>query len=65
MHSPIAAFWGFGAFATTTMLNGVSIVLLYFLVTFIKLEPVVAGGFSSTQWPTRSSPSPAWRCRAR
>ena len=42
--SRIAAFWGLGAFATTTMLNGVSIVLLYFLVTFVKLEPVVAGG---------------------
>ena len=40
----IAAFWGLGAFATTTMLNGVSIVLLFFLVNFVKLEPVVAGG---------------------
>ena len=26
------------------MLNGVSIVLLFFLVTFVKIEPVVAGG---------------------
>lgn len=40
----IAAFWGLGAFATTTMLNGVSIVLLFFLVNFVKLEPVMAGG---------------------
>ncbi len=39
----IAAFWGLGSMATTTMLNGVSVVLLYFLVTFIKVEPVVAG----------------------
>jgi len=39
----IAAFWGLGAFATTTMLNGVSIVLLFFLVNFVKVEPVIAG----------------------
>ncbi len=39
----IAAFWGLGAFATTTMMNGVSIVLLFFLVTIVKLEPVIAG----------------------
>jgi GPH family glycoside/pentoside/hexuronide:cation symporter len=39
----IAAFWGLGAFATTTMLNVISIVLLFFLVNFVKLEPVVAG----------------------
>lgn len=39
----LAAFWGLGAFATTTMLNGVSIVLLFFLVNFVKVEPVVAG----------------------
>jgi len=39
----IAASWGLGTFATTTMLNGVSVVLLYFLVTFIKVEPVIAG----------------------
>lgn len=39
----IAAFWGLGAFATTTMLNGVSIVLLFFLVTYVKVEPVIAG----------------------
>ena len=40
----IAAFWGLGAFATTTMLNGVAIVLLFFLVNFVKIEPVIAGG---------------------
>ena len=40
----IAACWGLGAFATTTMLNGVSIVLLFFLVNFVKIEPVIAGG---------------------
>ena len=39
----IAASWGLGTFATTTMLNGVSVVLLYFLVTFVKVEPVIAG----------------------
>jgi GPH family glycoside/pentoside/hexuronide:cation symporter len=39
----IAAFWGLGAFATTTMLNGVSIGLLFFLVTFVKIDPWVAG----------------------
>lgn len=39
----IAAFWGLGAFATTTMLNGVAIVLLFFLVNFVKVEPVIAG----------------------
>jgi GPH family glycoside/pentoside/hexuronide:cation symporter len=38
-----AAAWGLGTFATTTMLNGVSVVLLYFLVTFVKVEPVIAG----------------------
>jgi glycoside/pentoside/hexuronide:cation symporter, GPH family len=39
----LAAFWGLGAFATTTMLNGIGIVLLYYLVNFVKVEPVVAG----------------------
>ena len=39
----IAAFWGLGAFATTTMLNGVSIVLVFFLVNFVKIEPFIAG----------------------
>lgn len=40
----VAAFWGLGTFATTTMLNGVSLVLLFYLVNFVKLEPVIAGG---------------------
>ena len=39
----LAAGWGIGTFATTTMLNGVSVVLLYFLVNFAKIEPVIAG----------------------
>jgi GPH family glycoside/pentoside/hexuronide:cation symporter len=39
----IAAAWGLGTFATTTMLNGVSVVLLFYLVSIVKLEPVVAG----------------------
>ncbi|MGI9308389.1 MAG: MFS transporter [Gammaproteobacteria bacterium] len=39
----VAAGWGAGTLATTTMLNGVSVALLYFLVTFIKVEPVIAG----------------------
>ncbi len=34
---------GFGTFATTTMLNGVSVMLLYFLVNIAKVEPIVAG----------------------
>lgn len=38
-----AASWGVGTFATTTMLNGVSVVLLYFLVNMVKIEPVIAG----------------------
>ena len=40
---PVVVGWAVGSFATTTMLNGVSIVLLYFLVTFVKIEPVIAG----------------------
>lgn len=40
----IAAFWGLGAFATTTMLNALAVVLLFFLVNFLKMEPVIAGG---------------------
>lgn len=40
----VAAFWGLGTFATTTMLNGVSLVLLFYLVNYVKLEPVIAGG---------------------
>ena len=39
----IAAFWGLGTMATTTMLNGVSVVLLYYLVNYVKVEPVIAG----------------------
>lgn len=39
----IAAFWGLGTFSTTTMLNGVSVVLLYYLVSIVKIEPVIAG----------------------
>ena len=39
----IAASWGLGSLGTATMLNGVSAILLYFLVTFVKLEPVLAG----------------------
>jgi GPH family glycoside/pentoside/hexuronide:cation symporter len=39
----VAAGWGLGTMATTTMLNGASVLLLYFLVTFVKLEPVLAG----------------------
>jgi GPH family glycoside/pentoside/hexuronide:cation symporter len=39
----IAASWGLGAFATTTMLNGIAIVLLFYLVNFVKVEPVIAG----------------------
>ncbi len=31
----IAAGWGVGTLATTTMLNGMSVVLLYFLVTVV------------------------------
>lgn len=39
----LAAGWGLGSFATSTMLNGVAVVLLYFLVNFVKVEPVIAG----------------------
>jgi GPH family glycoside/pentoside/hexuronide:cation symporter len=44
-HVPasVAAGWGVGTLATTTMLNGASVVLLYFLVTYVKIEPVLAG----------------------
>ncbi|MFW2404870.1 MAG: hypothetical protein ACN4GT_08885, partial [Gammaproteobacteria bacterium] len=44
-HVPtrIAASWGLGSLGTATMLNGVSAILLFFLVTFVKLEPVLAG----------------------
>jgi glycoside/pentoside/hexuronide:cation symporter, GPH family len=40
----IAAAWGAGTFATTTILNGIAAVLLFYLVNYVKLEPVVAGG---------------------
>lgn len=39
----IAACWGAGTFATTTILNGIAAVLLFYLVNFLKMEPVVAG----------------------
>jgi len=39
----VAAGWGVGTFATTTMLNGIAVALLFFLVTFLKVEPVIAG----------------------
>lgn len=39
----IAISWGVGTLGTTTMLNGVSVILLYFLVTFVQIEPVIAG----------------------
>ncbi len=39
----IAASWGTGTFATTTILNGIAAVLLYYLVNFAGMEPVVAG----------------------
>jgi GPH family glycoside/pentoside/hexuronide:cation symporter len=41
----VAAFWGLGTFATTTMLNGVSVLLLFFLVTYAQMEPAIAGAF--------------------
>ena len=39
----LAAFWGLGSFSATAMLNGVSVVLLFYLVTYVQLEPAVAG----------------------
>jgi GPH family glycoside/pentoside/hexuronide:cation symporter len=41
--SRLAAGWGLGSFATSTMLNGVAVVMLFFLVNFAKIEPVIAG----------------------
>jgi GPH family glycoside/pentoside/hexuronide:cation symporter len=41
--SRLAAGWGVGSFATSTMLNGVAVVMLFFLVNFAKMEPVIAG----------------------
>jgi GPH family glycoside/pentoside/hexuronide:cation symporter len=39
----LAAGWGVGSLGAVTMLNGVSVILLYFLVNFAKIEPVIAG----------------------
>ena len=39
----VAASWGLGSLGTATMLNGVAAILLYFLVTFVKIEPFLAG----------------------
>jgi GPH family glycoside/pentoside/hexuronide:cation symporter len=39
----IAACWGAGTLGTTTMLNGIAAVLLYYLVNWVKLEPFIAG----------------------
>jgi GPH family glycoside/pentoside/hexuronide:cation symporter len=39
----LAAGWGLGSFATSTMLNGVAVVMLFYLVNFAKVEPFVAG----------------------
>lgn len=39
----IAAAWGTGTFATTTILNGIAAVLLFYLVNYVKLDPLAAG----------------------
>ena len=39
----IAVTWGLGALGTATMLNGVNVMLMFFLVNFIKIDPVIAG----------------------
>lgn len=39
----IAAAWGVGTFATTTILNGIAAVLLFYLVNYVKLDPLAAG----------------------
>ena len=39
----LAAGWGFGSMATATMLNAATAALLFFLVTFIKLDPAGVG----------------------
>jgi GPH family glycoside/pentoside/hexuronide:cation symporter len=39
----LAAGWALGTLGTTVMLNGVSIALLFFLVSFVKIEPLVVG----------------------
>jgi GPH family glycoside/pentoside/hexuronide:cation symporter len=39
----LAAGWGFGSMATSTMLNAPTAALLFFLVTLIKLDPLTVG----------------------
>jgi GPH family glycoside/pentoside/hexuronide:cation symporter len=39
----IAASWGAGTFGTMTILNGIATLLLFYLVSVVKLEPFVAG----------------------
>ena len=39
----VAVSWGLGSLGTAAMLNGVSAILLFYLVTFVKIEPFVAG----------------------
>ena len=38
-----AAGWGFGSLATSTMLNAPTTALLFFLVTIVKLDPLIVG----------------------
>jgi GPH family glycoside/pentoside/hexuronide:cation symporter len=40
----IAVSWGMGALGTTTMLNGINVLLMFFLVNYVKIDPVVVGG---------------------
>jgi GPH family glycoside/pentoside/hexuronide:cation symporter len=39
----LAAGWGFGSMATATMLNAPTAALLFFLVTIVKLDPLIVG----------------------
>ncbi|MGI9291588.1 MAG: MFS transporter [Gammaproteobacteria bacterium] len=39
----LAAGWGFGSMATSTMLNAPTAALLFFLVSFVKLDPASVG----------------------
>ncbi|NND55200.1 MAG: MFS transporter [Gammaproteobacteria bacterium] len=39
----VAAGWGLGTLATATMINAPTAALLYFLVTLVKLDPLVVG----------------------
>jgi len=39
----VAAGWGLGTLATATMLNAPSAALLFFLVTYVKLDPFLTG----------------------